>query len=153
MKRCLIAAVISAGLAAFAPPADAVLGLGVSTPTVGLSLMPGQTATGSGALIVTAGVGGWTLSVADATGHGGHLAKSAGCPSYAEAQSANQLTARATGPLSTSQGTKTVGASAQSLATGTLGDTLTVDLALIVGSSETLPVGCTYSTTLTYTLQ
>ena len=56
---------------------------------------------GSGALIVTAGVGGWTLSVADATGHGGHLAKSAGCPSYAEAQSANQLTARATGPLST----------------------------------------------------
>ena len=115
--------------------------------------MPGQTATGSGALVVTAGLGTWTLSVADVTGHGGHLAKSAGCPSYAEAQTANQLTARATGPLSTSQGTKTVGPSAQSLATGTLGDTITVNLALLVASGETLPVGCTYTTTLTYTLQ
>src|SRR3954452_25201697 len=138
---------------AAAPSAEAALGLGVSTPTVALQLKPGATATGTGAVVVTPGLGTWQLSVADTTGHRGNLAKTAGCPSYAEDESANAVKVRATGPLSTSAGTQTVTNSAQLLSSGTLGDTLTTSLSLVVESTEILPVGCTYSTTLTYTLQ
>ena len=153
MRSVALAAALVTAAAIAAAPAEAALGLGVSTPTVALSLQPGQTASGSGDVVVTPGIGTWQLSVADTTGHQGHLAKTAGCPSYAEAQTTNALTIRANGPLSTSAGTKTVSNSAQALASGTLGDTLTMSLGLAVGSSETLPVGCNYSTTLTYTLQ
>lgn len=155
MRRLLglLAACAAATAGQATAPAQAALGLGISTPTVGLSLVPGQTANGSGSLVITPSGVGWTLSVADTTGHAGHLAKGVTCPSYAEAQTVNALTDQATGPLSTSTGTKTISASAQSLATGTLGDTLTVALSLAVGSREALPVGCTFSTTLTYTLQ
>jgi hypothetical protein len=146
--------VLLTAAAVLAPaPAMAALGLSVSTPTVALALRPGQTATGSGTLVVTPGIGTWQLSVADLTGHKGHLAKGITCPSYAEAQTTNALTVQVTGPLSTSSGTKTVSDVAQTVATGALTDTLTDNLALVVASNEAIPTICTFSTTLTYTLQ
>ena len=153
MRSVVLAGALIVATAMATAPAEAALGLGVSTPTVALSLKPGQTSTGNGSVVVTAGIGTWQLSVADTTGAQGHLAKTAGCPSYAEAQTTNALTIRATGTLSTSTGTKTVTNSTQVLASGTLGDTLTMLLSLSVAQSEVLPVACTYSTTLTYTLQ
>jgi hypothetical protein len=152
VKRLWIAAAAVSVLAAPAP-AWAALSIGVTSPAVSMSLLPGQTATASGSIVVTPGVGAWQLSVADLTGNAGHLAKAAGCPSYAAAQTANALSISASGPLTTSNGTKTVGASSQLIASGTLGDTVAVSLSLAVLGSELLPVGCTYSTTLTYTVQ
>lgn len=153
MRAVVLAGALIVAATAAAAPAEAALGLGVSTPTVALSLKPGQTASGNGGVVVTPGIGTWQLSVADTTAAQGHLAKTTGCPSYAEPQTTNALTISASGPLSTSTGPKTVTNSAQVLASGTLGDTLTMLLSLSVGASELLPVGCTYTTTLTYTLQ
>src|SRR4051812_23866936 len=56
------------------------LSLGVSTPAVPLTnFAPGNTATGSGAVVVTS-TNPWTLKAADSAGHAGHLAAAAlGC--------------------------------------------------------------------------
>jgi hypothetical protein len=151
VKRLWIAAA-AVSVLALPAPAEAALSIGVTSPAISMSLSPGQTATGTGSIVVS-GVGAWQLSVADLTGHAGHLAKAAGCPSYAAAQTANALSIHASGPLTTSNGTKAVGSSSQLIASGTLADTVALSLSLPVLGSELLPVGCTYSTTLTYTLQ
>jgi hypothetical protein len=150
VKHLCIAAAAMSMLAVPAPAA--ALSIGVTSPAIAMSLSPGQTATGAGSITVT-GVGAWQLSVADLTGHAGHLAKAAGCPSYAATQTANPLRIQASGPLTTSNGIKTVDASSQLIASGTLPDTVALSLSLPVLGSELLPVGCTYSTTLTYTVQ
>jgi hypothetical protein len=149
----IVAAVVS--LLAAPASAEAALSIAVASPTVAMSLQLGHTATATSSVVVSPAVGTWQLSVADLTGHAGHLAKAATCPSYAAAQTANALSITASGPLptTTSNGTKTVGSSSQLIASGTLTDTVSLSLSLGVLGSELLPVGCTYSTTLTYTLQ
>jgi len=149
-----LAGALAASLAS-CPPADAALALGITTPTVALSLNPGATATASGTIVVTPGIGTWSVSAADTTGHAGHLAQGAGCLAAGEALTANALSVAATGIAlgTSSSGTKTISGSAQAVATGTLADTLTLSYGLVVGSGERLPFGCVYSTTVTYTLQ
>jgi hypothetical protein len=138
-----------------AAPASAVLGLGVSTPTVSMNLTPGSTATGSGAVVVTPGLGTWHLSLADASGNNGHLAHGAvGCTG-SQAQTTNQLSATASGVLlgTHSTGAVTVSSAGQEIVNGTLGDTVTVAFSLVLPDTERMLAGCVYSTTLTYTVQ
>jgi hypothetical protein len=138
-----------------AAPAEAVLGLGVNTPTVAMNLSPGSTAAGSGAVVITPGIGTWRLSISDATGNAGHLVPGpTGCAG-AQAQTTNALVASASGllPGDTSAGPVTVGASPQEIAHGTVGGTATVGFSLFVPNTERMPTGCVFSTTLTYTLQ
>lgn len=146
---------VAAVTLALAPPASALLGLGVSTPTVAMNLSPGSTASGSGTVVVTPGLGTWHLSVADTTGHAGHLVPGVvGCTG-AQAQTTNVLTATASGLVvgNASTGPVTVGASPQEIAHGTLGDSVLVGLSLVIPNTERMPTGCVFSTTLTYTIQ
>ena len=151
MARALATLVI---LLASAPPAHAILSISVGTPPPSMNLAPGTTATTSGTLIVTPGVGPWTVTVRDTTNGGRLVPAAAGC-SGAAPQTANALSVRAQGALgtTTSTGTKTVSASAQAVAGGTLADTLTVNYSLAILSTEQMPAGCVFSTTLTYTVQ
>src|SRR5207245_3114062 len=132
--RSLAAALAIAGIAAFAGPAQAAttgdqivagttastLALGVSQPTVALvGFAPGQTATGSGALLVTS-TNPWTLKVADGTGNAGHLAAAAlGCTG-SEASTSNALSVTSSGLLggTVSSGAKSISALATTVATG-----------------------------------
>ena len=141
-------------LLATAPPAHAVLSIGVGTPPPALDLAPGTTATSTGTLIVTPGIGAWSVTVRDAA-NAGHLKPAATGCSGAQAQTTNALTVRAQGALgtSTSLGTKSVSATSQGIATGTLLDTLTVTYAIDIPSNERMPAGCVFSTTLTFTVQ
>ena len=147
-----LAAIVAA--LAVAPPAHAVLSIGVGTPPAPMDLAPGTTGSTTGTLLVTPGVGTWSVSVRDAA-NGGHLKPAAAGCAGAESQTVNSLTARAQGALGTtsSAGTKTVGTSAQAIATGTLADTLTVTYGLAILTSERMPAGCVFSTTLTFTVQ
>jgi hypothetical protein len=138
-----------------AAPAHAALGIGISTPTVAMNLSPGSAAAGSGAVLVTPGIGTWHLSISDSTGNAGHLVPGPiGCAG-AQAKTTNALIATASGllPGNSSAGSITVGASPQEIAHGTLGDSVTVGFSLFVPNTERMPTGCVFSTTLTYTLQ
>jgi hypothetical protein len=140
---------------AVAAPADALLGIGINTPTVAMNLSPGSTAAGSGAVAITPGVGTWRLSISDSTGNAGHLVPGpTGCAG-AQAQTTNALIATTTGllPTNTSAGPVTVGSSPKEIAHGTALDTVTVGFSLFVPNTERMPAGCVFSTTLTYTLQ
>jgi hypothetical protein len=160
MRRSLrhgaVCGAVAALTLALAPPASALLGLGVSTPTVAMNLTPGSTASGSGTVVVTPPVvGTWHLSIADTTGHAGHLVPGAvGCTG-AQAQTTNVLTATASGLVvgNSSAGPVTVGATDHEIAHGTLGDSVLVSLSLVVPNTERMPTGCVFSTTLTYTIQ
>ena len=152
MAASLVAALVL--LLATAAPAYAVLSIGIGTPPPSMDLAPGTSATSVGTLVVTPGIGAWTVTVRDAA-NGGHLKPAvAGCAG-AQTQTVNALTVRAQGALgtSTSSGTKTVSASAQGIATGTLADTLTVTYGISILNTERMPAGCVFSTTLTYTIQ
>lgn len=155
VSRFAATAVACVAATVAAAPAEAALSLGVSTPTVAMSISPGTSATGSGTITVTPGLGTWRLTVADTSGNAGHLAPAASGCSGAEAQTVNALTLRVSGGAlgTSSTGTVTVGSSAQTLATGTLGDTLSESFGLVVGNTERMPLGCVFSTTLTYTIQ
>lgn len=122
-----------------------------------MAITPGTTATASTSLLVTPDPlnPNWTLSIADTTGHNGHLARgTTGCNGV-EAQTAKALSVRASGhlPATVSAGTKTVSATSQALASGSVLDTVDVTFSLVVGSNEILSTACTMSTTVTYTLQ
>src|SRR5258705_1535123 len=99
LRHCAVCGAVGAMALALAPPASALLGLGVSTPTVAMNLSPGSTAGGSGTVVVTPGVGTWHLSIADTTGHAGHLVPAAAGCTGAQAQTTNVLTATASGLL------------------------------------------------------
>jgi hypothetical protein len=148
---------VAAGALATAPAAAAALSLGVTAPLSTMTITPGTTAIASTSLLVTPDPlnPSWTLSIADTTGHGGHLARATtGCTGV-EAQTANALTVRASGrlPATVSTGTKTVGGSSQALASGNVLDTVDLTFSLVIGSNEILSTACTMSTTVTYTLQ
>jgi hypothetical protein len=138
-----------------APDAFA-LGLGVSSPSVTLAnFAPGLTATGSGALLVSGVLTPWTLKVADTSGNAGHLAPAAvGCAG-SEPQTANALSASASGLLGTTSGAGAVliAASSKTVATGVAADTVNVAYSLDVARTETMRAGCVYSTTVTFTVQ
>ena len=147
-------------VALFVPAAAEALGLAVSTPLSALSgLQAGSTATASGALTVTPDpTAGWTLSAQDtdtADGHPGHLLRSgAGCTT-GPAFLASALSVTGTPSVSgTSSGARSLSSSAQSLATGPALTVTAVNLSLsqVVGSTEALQGGCTYSLTITFTL-
>jgi hypothetical protein len=153
--RSACCALVGAAWLALAAPAHAVLGLGVNTPTVAMNLTPGATASGSGVVIVTPGLGTWQLSISDTSGNNGHLKPAAiGC-SGAQPLTTNPLTAQATDLLlgNNSDGPVTVAATPKRIASGVLGDTLTVQFSLPLPNTERMPAGCLFSTTLTYTLQ
>ena len=141
-------------LLAAAAPAHAALSIGVGTPPPPMDLAPGGSDTSVGTLIVTPGIGSWTVTVRDAA-NAGHLKPAAAGCAGAEPQTANALTVQAQGALgtTTSSGTKTVSGSAQGIATGTLADTLTVTYGISILNTERMPAGCVFSTTLTYTVQ
>jgi hypothetical protein len=177
--RLSIAAAAIAASAALAGPAGAAgltdtqqvtaiagntLAVGVATPIVAMTNFgPNSTASGSGAVAVTATTG-WTLSVKDATNQG-TLVKSATpvsgltCPATSEAATQNALTlASVTAPVGSllatthpgTLGSLGTGASVQ-VATGALTDTVLPNYTLVVGN-EPLSAGCQYGTTLTYTV-
>jgi hypothetical protein len=156
IRHCAASGAAIALVLAGAPPAGAVLGIGISTPTVSMTLSPGSTATGSGTVAVTPGIGTWRLSISDSSGHAGHLAPGAvGCAG-AQSLTTNALSATATGLAADniSNGPVSVSASPQQIAQGTLLEAaLTVNFSLVLPNTERMPTGCVFSTTLTYTLQ
>ena len=147
-------ALVTIGLAP--ATASAALSIAVGTPLSALVITPGSTATAAGTLVITPDVinPNWALSIADTTGHNGHLVPSVGACSGVESQTVNPLTVRATGVLgtTTSTGTQTVGATSQPLASGTGPETVTVRFSLVVGQTEILSTACTMRTTVTYTV-
>ena len=151
-----VGALSTTALAAFCCCAPAYgLGLGISTPSVTLSnFAPGMTATGLGTVTVSGVLAPWTLTVADSV-NAGHLVRGAvGC-SGSETQTANALSAQATGaaPTTTSAGTVSIGSSARTVATGTVIDTVNVNYSLVIGRTEQMLAGCLFSTTVTLTVQ
>lgn len=152
-------AVLAALLVATSPaPARAALSIAVPTPVPPLALTAGATASASGVISVTSDPlsPSWSLSVADTSGAGGHLVRGTGSCAGVEAQTANQLTVRASGsvPTSASSGTKTVGPAPATIATGTaLDPAVRVTFSLAVLPSEVLSSACTMSTVVTYTVQ
>lgn len=154
-RHCAVCGAAFALMLGAAAPAGAALGLGISTPTVAMNLSPGSTAAGSGAVVVTPGIGTWRLSISDSTGNAGHLVPGPVACAGAQAQTTNALIATASGllPGNSSAGPVTVGASPQEIANGTVLNTVTVGFSLFVPNTERMPTGCAFSTTLTYTLQ
>jgi hypothetical protein len=153
-------AIVTAGICALAlgapPAADAVITIGVGSPTVVLANFgPGRSASGSGTVTITAVATAWTLTVADTTGHAGKLAPAATGCTGAESLTANALRVSVSGLLGStvSNGTKTISGSAQTVATGNGSDSLTASFSLPVGATERMPTGCVFSTTVTWTVQ
>jgi len=141
------------------------LALGVTTPTVAFALFgPGQTSSGTGALLVTS-TQAWTLQGQDNSNLGannGHLVKSGAlCPATAESSTANALGITSAGTVpgllaaggTVSAGPKTLSNAAQTVAQGSVTDTITNTYGIFVGAGEQMGTGCTYSTTATYTVQ
>jgi hypothetical protein len=151
--------VLVVALALVAPvPADAALSIAVPTPVPPLALAAGTTASAFGVVSVTPDVlsPAWSLSVADTSGGAGHLVRGTGSCTGVEPQTTNQLTVRATGsmPATTSAGTKTVSATAATIASGTgLDAAVRVTFSLAVLPGEVLSSACTMRTTVTYTVQ
>jgi hypothetical protein len=98
----------------------------------------------------------WSLSIADLSGGNGHLLRGTGTCSGVEAQTANQLTVRATGsvPATVSAGTKSLSAGQVTIASGIGVDpSVRVTFSLDVLPGEILSSACTMRTTVTYTAQ
>src|SRR4051794_39620001 len=143
-----------------------VLSLGVTTPLVPLGPLfgPGQTSSGTGAMLVSS-TQAWTLQVQDNSNTGannGHLAKGGAlCPATAESTTTNALAVTSAGTIggllaaggTVSSGLKTLSNAAQTVAQGSVTDTITNTYGITVGAGEQMGTGCTYSTTATYTVQ
>jgi hypothetical protein len=176
-RRTLAAALAAAAVAGLtAGPASAALtdtqivnGVPLSTLAIGVpapspfaftSFGPGIAATGVGTVAVTS-TKSWSLSVADkdtTTAHtAGHMYKGGAlCPAGAEAETKNSLTilSAGTAALGTAgAGQKTITGTDQVLATGAVTDVVSNTIGMTVGSTEPMGTGCTYATTLTYTVQ
>jgi len=141
------------------PLATLALGVPAPSPFVFTSFGPGVNSSGIGTVLVTS-TSGWTLAVGDhdpAVHTAGHMYKGGAlCPAGAEAQTANPLdiTAAGTAALGTaSAGNKVIDNTDKTIATGAVTDLVSNTLHVNVGTGETMGTGCTYSTTLTYTLQ
>jgi hypothetical protein len=133
------------------------LALGIAAPTAVVApLQPGTTATGTGVLVVTS-TAPWTLSVQDnVVTNPGHLLRAALAPCSAAGDaflgSPLGLTAGGLGAGTVSAGAVNLSGAPQSLANGTLSDTITVNYSQPVGAAERLETGCIYSATATYTV-
>ena len=141
------------------PLSTLALGVPAPSPFVFTSFGPGVNASGLGTVLVTS-TAGWTLKVGDhdpATHTAGHMYKSGAlCPAGAEAQTANAMTLSATGTAAlgtAGAGQVSVSGTDQTIATGAVTDLVTNAIGMSVGSNEQMGTGCTYTTTLTYTLQ
>jgi hypothetical protein len=121
---------------------------------------PGQTATGSGALTVTDNNPGWTLQAQDqGTGAGKMVAAASGCsgsdPLLADPLQLS-VTSQLAGvasppPVTLSPSNQTVAsASSQPLLTPTM---LTTHYTQVIPLTEPMRVACSYTITVTYTLQ
>jgi hypothetical protein len=98
------------------------------------------------------------VSDKDTTAHtAGHMYKGGlTCPAGAEAETQNALTIASTGTAvlgTTGAGQKTISGTDQLIATGAVTDVVSNTLGMVVGANEPMGTGCTYSTTLTYTVQ
>jgi hypothetical protein len=136
------------------------IGVPAPSPFVFTSFGPGVDATGLGTVLVTS-TKAWSLSVADkdtSTAHtAGHMYKGGAlCPAGAENETQNALTIASAGTaaLGTSgAGQKSISGSDQVIASGAVTDLVTNTIGMSVGTNEPMGTGCTYSTTLTYTVQ
>jgi hypothetical protein len=168
-RRLIVGLAAVAACAAFAGSASAAnltgnqivggttlstLSLGVSTPAVTLSNFgPGQTASGSGNVVVTS-TNPWSLTASDST-NGGHMAAVAlGCTG-SEATTSHALSVATTGLLggTTSDGPVSLSGTDQEVAHGSFADTLTNAYSLLIDPTEVMLTGCAYNTTITYTVQ
>lgn len=124
------------------------------------SFEPGQTATGSGALTVIDSNPSWALQAQDqGTGAGKMIAGASGC-SGSDSMLTNPLQLSVTSQLAgvtsapaiaVSSGNQTVAsASNQALLNPTI---LTTHYTQVIPLTEPMRVGCSYSITVTYTLQ
>jgi hypothetical protein len=78
------------------------------------------------------------------------------CPAGAESETANAMTVSASGTAAlgtAGAGQVSVSGTDQTIATGNVTDLVTNAIGMNVGSGEQMGTGCTYTTTLTYTLQ
>jgi hypothetical protein len=126
------------------------LGITVSGPVVLLPLLlPGQTSTGSGSVLVVA-TGGWTLKVKDnASSNAGKLQRTVGTTGtsvLAHALDWSTSGSGVTGGSGTLSGTDTTAA------TGTLTRTVNVSYSQQVDSDELLATGSVYALTVTITI-
>ena len=141
------------------PLSTLALGVPAPSPFVFTSFGPGINSSGLGTVLVTS-TQAWALKVGDhdpATHTAGHMYKGGAlCPAGAESQTANAMTVSSAG--NAALGTAGVGAVAvsgsdQTIATGNVTDLVTNTIGMNVGAGEQMGTGCTYTTTLTYTLQ
>jgi hypothetical protein len=132
------------------------LSLSVTTPaTAMLNFTPGQTATASGAVMVTS-TGPWYLKVADGGAATAGRMKRQHVAVTCETGT-NELASalRVTGTPTlggTSLGVVNIGATATNIASGTLSDVVTTSYSQPIGATEKLTTGCVYKLTATYTV-
>jgi hypothetical protein len=135
----------------------------VSPPSALTPFVPGSTAISSGngvstgIVTITAPLTAWTLTAADSnTGaNAGHLVRGASCSQGASTLA--QPLSMTVSPVPTfttasSSGPVSLGASGQTVATGTGSGVANTNYSQVIGSSEQLLVGCTYSVTVAFTL-
>jgi hypothetical protein len=157
MRITLVVTLAAAALATSASPASA-LSLGIGTGATLAPFQPGRTATGSGSLIVIA-IGSWSLTVKDGGTGAGHMVKAAtGCTgSDANLTNALTVTVPSVAGVVTSAGSKSISATATTVATGTTtilaGVSIATSYAQIIPASQAILTGCAYTLTATYTLQ
>jgi hypothetical protein len=132
------------------------LSLAVTTPAGALSpFKPGATGTSVG-LLTAVSPSSWTLQVSDTSATSpapGHLLRQSCSTGVASLAQALKVTATPAVGTGTSNGQKSISATAQTVATGPAGTSaVTVSYSQTVGAGEAIPTGCTYQMTVTYTL-
>lgn len=143
-----------------APDAEALISLS-ATPVTLSGLKPGGTSTGTGTLTATDTSGTWTLQAMDGgSGAGQMVAAATGCTGSAT-QLANPLNLSISGLVSgaTAAGTIALSGSNQTVASSTdptavlNASALTTNYSVTVPADQILLAGCSYSLTVTFTLQ
>lgn len=141
-------------------PAEALISLSAN-PVVLSALQPGGTSAGTGTLTATDTSGIWTLQAMDGGSGAGHLVAAAtGCTGSAS-QLVNPLKLSVSGLVTgaTSAGTIDLSGTNQTVASSTnplavlSGSPLTTNYSVTVPPDEVLLAGCSYSLTVTFTLQ
>lgn len=144
---------------AAASPADAVITLTATAATLS-NLATGSTATGSATLTASDGSGSWTLQAQDlGSGAGDMVASTSGCTG-SPPQLANPLQISVSTSLSgvTVAPPISLSATAQTLGSATSAPmlsptTFTANYTQVVPATQALLTGCTYTISVTYTLQ
>jgi hypothetical protein len=160
--RLVVKVVIPAGAAISliaAPPASALISLTAGTVSPLSPFGPAKTATASGTLVATDTNTSWTLQAQDTgTGAGKMVAAATGCTG-SDARLTNAIGVSVTSTLSgvTSAGTIALSASNQTVASSTstslTATTLTSNYSQVIPGNQVMLAGCTYSLSVTYTLQ